>query len=178
MIRRAGRGGACFTALSQAGHSVSISARLRASRASASLFRRRSRSRRARARHVFPNPSGAALIDRIDAEKRVALIAVVGLCMRAVRYRGSHVPAIAAAGVKHRGHRAGFLELNITVAVSRAMPRARCWRFISEYQLHKIRPLADTTGREAKLTLLDSARSTGVAYSSRSSRTSPRPASI
>jgi len=44
--------------------------------------------------------------------------------------------------------------LNITVAVAESDATRALLALHSEYQLHKIRPLADTTGREAKLTLL------------------------
>jgi aspartokinase/homoserine dehydrogenase 1 len=95
------------------------------------------------------------LIDRIDAEKKLALIAVVGLGMRgrpgiAARtfsaLSGQRVNVVAIAQ--------GSSELNITVAVSESDTTRALVSLHNEFQLDKIRPLADTSGRESKLTLL------------------------
>lgn len=156
MIGVPGVAGRAFTALSQAGHSVSMISQ--ASSESSICF-------------VVPEPEAdhavAALeaafeperklhlIDRIDAEKRVALIAVVGLGMRGTSGIAARTfSAIAAAGVNIVAIAQGSSELNITIAVAESDATRALLALHSEYQLHKIRPLADTTGREAKLTLL------------------------
>jgi aspartokinase/homoserine dehydrogenase 1 len=95
------------------------------------------------------------LIDRLSAEKRIALIAVVGLGMRgrpgiAARtfsaLSGQRVNVIAIAQ--------GSSELNITIAVDESEAKEALVALHNEFQLDKVRPLADTSGRESKLTLL------------------------
>ena len=48
----------------------------------------------------------------------------------------------------------GSSELNITVAVAESQAREALVALHNEFQLDKVRPLADTSGRESKLTLL------------------------
>src|SRR5207248_9694197 len=95
------------------------------------------------------------LIDRLSAEKKIALVAVVGLGMRgrpgiAARtfsaLSGQHVNVVAIAQ--------GSSELNITIAVSEGDAARALVALHNEFQLDKIRPLADVSGRESKLTLL------------------------
>src|SRR5207244_8735843 len=95
------------------------------------------------------------LINRIDADKKLALIAVVVLLMRgrpgiAARtfsaLSGQRVNVIAIAQ--------GSSELNITVAVADSQAKDALVALHNEFQLDKVRPLADTSGRESKLTLL------------------------
>jgi aspartokinase/homoserine dehydrogenase 1 len=103
---------------------------------------------------AFKDERKDKLIDRIDTET-VALIAVVGLGMRgrpgiAARtfsaLAGDRVNVIAIAQ--------GSSELNITVAVAEEQANDALRALHREFQLHKIRPLADVSGRESKLTLL------------------------
>src|SRR5262249_44457620 len=103
----------------------------------------------------FKSERRLKLVDRITAEKRIALIAVVGLGMRGR-------PGIAARTFSAlSGHRVnviaiaqGSSELNITVAVSESQAKEALVALHNEFQLDKVRPLADTSGRESKLTLL------------------------
>jgi aspartokinase/homoserine dehydrogenase 1 len=156
MIGVPGVAGRAFTALSNAGHSVSMISQ--ASSESSICFvvpEAEADHAVAALEHVFESERKLLLIDRIDAEKRVAMIAVVGLGMRGTSGIAARTfSAIAAAGVNIVAIAQGSSELNITVAVSESDATRALLALHSEYQLHKIRPLADTTGREAKLTLL------------------------
>jgi len=156
MIGVPGVAGRAFTALSQAGHSVSMISQ--ASSESSICFvvpEAEADHAIAALETAFESERKLHLIDRIDAEKRVALIAVVGLGMRGTSGIAARTfSAIAAAGVNIVAIAQGSSELNITVAVAEGDATRALRALHSEYQLHKIRPLADTTGREAKLTLL------------------------
>jgi bifunctional aspartokinase / homoserine dehydrogenase 1 len=156
MIGVPGVAGRAFTALSQAGHSVSMISQ--ASSESSICFvvpEAEADHAIAALENAFDSERKLRLIDRIDAEKRVALIAVVGLGMRGTSGIAARTfSAIAAAGVNIVAIAQGSSELNITVAIAEGDSTRALRALHSEYQLHKIRPLADTTGREAKLTLL------------------------
>jgi aspartokinase/homoserine dehydrogenase 1 len=156
MIGVPGIAGRTFTALSQAGHSVSMISQA-SSEASICFVLPESESAHAVAalEEAFALERKAKLIDRIRAEKGVALIAVVGLGMRgrpgiAARtfsaLSGERVNIVAIAQ--------GSSELNITVAVAESDATRALQALHNEYQLDKLRPLADTSGRESKLTLL------------------------
>ncbi len=156
MIGVPGVAGRAFTALSQAGHSVSMISQA-SSESSICFVVPESEADHAVAalETAFEPERKLHLIDRIDAEKRVALIAVVGLGMRGTSGIAARTfSAIAAAGVNIVAIAQGSSELNITIAVAESDATRALLALHSEYQLHKIRPLADTTGREAKLTLL------------------------
>ncbi len=156
MIGVPGVAGRAFTALSQAGHSVSMISQA-SSESSICFVVPESEADHAVAalEAAFEPERKLHLIDRIDAEKRVALIAVVGLGMRGTSGIAARTfSAIAAAGVNIVAIAQGSSELNITIAVAESDATRAMLALHSEYQLHKIRPLADTTGREAKLTLL------------------------
>lgn len=156
MIGVPGVAGRAFTALSQAGHSVSMISQ--ASSESSICFvvpEAEADHAVAALEQVFEAERRLHLIDRIDAEKRVAMIAVVGLGMRGTSGIAARTfSAIAAGGVNIVAIAQGSSELNITVAVAESDATNALLALHSEYQLHKIRPLADTAGREAKLTLL------------------------
>jgi len=156
MIGVPGIAGRAFTALSQAGHSVSMISQA-SSEASICFVLPESESTHAVAalEEAFALERKAKLIDRIRAEKSVALIAVVGLGMRgrpgiAARtfsaLSGDRVNVVAIAQ--------GSSELNITVAVAESDATRALQALHNEYQLDKLHPLADTSGRESKLTLL------------------------
>jgi len=156
MIGVPGVAGRAFTALSQAGHSVSMISQ--ASSESSICFvvpEAEADHAMAALELVFKYERKLHLIDRIEAEKRVALIAVVGLGMRGTSGIAARTfSAIAAAGVNIVAIAQGSSELNITVAVAEDDATRALMALHAEYQLHKIRPLGDTAGREAKLTLL------------------------
>src|SRR5437763_2230286 len=156
MIGVPGVAGRAFSALAAAGHSVSMISQ--ASSESSICFvvpEAEADHAIAALENAFDSERKLHLIDRIDAEKRVALIAVVGLGMRGTSGIAARTfSAIAAAGVNIVAIAQGSSELNITVAVAEGDATRALRALHAEYQLHKIRPLADTTGREAKLTLL------------------------
>ncbi len=156
MIGIPGVAGRAFTALSQAGHSVSMISQA-SSEASICFVVPESEAAHAITAldDAFALERRLKLIDRIRAEKNVALIAVVGLGMRgrpgiAARtfsaLSGERVNIVAIAQ--------GSSELNITMTVAERDATRALVALHNEYQLHKIRPLADTSGRESKITLL------------------------
>jgi len=156
MIGVPGVAGRAFTALSQAGHSVSMISQA-SSEASICFVLPDTEADHAVAalEEAFALERKLKLVDRIQAQKQVALVAVVGLGMRgrpgiAARtfsaLSGDRVNVLAIAQ--------GSSELNITVAIAEGDVTRALLALHSEYQLDKIRPLADTSGRESKLTLL------------------------
>ena len=156
MIGVPGVAGRAFSALSNAGHSVSMISQA-SSEASICFVLPDGEAAHAVAalEEAFRDERKSKLIDRVRAEHDVALIAVVGLGMRgrpgiAARtfsaLSGAHVNVVAIAQ--------GSSELNITIAVSDADAPRALQALHNEYQLDRIRPLADTSGRESKLTLL------------------------
>ncbi|HSY47314.1 MAG TPA: bifunctional aspartate kinase/homoserine dehydrogenase I [Thermoanaerobaculia bacterium] len=156
MIGVPGVAGRAFTALSQAGHSVSMISQASSESSICFVVPEAEANHAVEAlEHAFDSERKLHLIDRIEAEKGIALIAVVGLGMRGTSGIAARTfSAIAAAGVNIVAIAQGSSELNITVAVAESDATRALLALHSEYQLHKIRPLADTTGREAKLTLL------------------------
>jgi aspartokinase/homoserine dehydrogenase 1 len=151
-----GVAGRAFTALSQAGHSVSMISQA-SSEASICFVLPESEADHAieALSEAFADERRLKLIDRIQAEKHVALVAVVGIGMRgrpgiAARtfsaLSGEHVNVLAIAQ--------GSSELNITAAVSEGDVARALTALHNEFQLDKVRPLADTSGRESKVTLL------------------------
>ncbi len=151
-----GVAGQAFTALSQAGHSVAMISQA-SSESSICLVLPESESAHAVAalERAFELERKLHLIDRIAAQKRVALIAVVGLGMRGhAGIAARTFSAISGAGVNIIAIAQGSSELNITVAVEEKDATAALRALHDEYQLHKVRPLADSGGREAALTLL------------------------
>jgi aspartokinase/homoserine dehydrogenase 1 len=156
MIGVPGVAGRAFTSLSQAGHSVSMISQA-SSEASICFVLPEAEAKHAidALENEFHAERKLKLVDRITAEHEVALVAVVGLGMR-------HRPGIAArtfsalsgARVNVIAIAQGSSELNITVAVSEAEAGDAIRALHAEFQLEKLRPLAETTGRESKLTLL------------------------
>jgi aspartokinase/homoserine dehydrogenase 1 len=95
------------------------------------------------------------LIDRIRNEQEIALIAVVGLGMRGRPGIAARTfSALSGAAVNVVAIAQGSSELNITIAVSEKDATRALQALHNEFQLDKLRPLADTSGRESKLTLL------------------------
>ncbi len=143
-----GVAGRAFGALSAAGHSVEASICFvipdaEAKHAVAAL------------ENAFALERKMKLIDRIDAETKIALIAIVGLGMRGRPGIAARTfSSLAAERVNVLAIAQGSSELNITVAVAEGDATRALLALHSEYQLDKVRPLADTTGRESKLTLL------------------------
>jgi aspartokinase/homoserine dehydrogenase 1 len=156
MIGVPGVAGRAFTALSQAGHSVSMISQASSESSICFVVPEAEADHAVSAlERAFDSERKLHFIDRIAAEKRVALIAVVGLGMRGTSGIAARTfSAIAAANVNIIAIAQGSSELNITVAVAEEDATRALLALHSEYQLHKIRPLAGTSSREAKLTLL------------------------
>lgn len=156
MIGVPGVAGRAFSALSQAGHSVSMISQA-SSEASICFVLPHSEAAHAVAalEEAFLLERKSKLIDRIRAENDVALIAVVGLGMRGRPGIAARTfSALSGARVNVVAIAQGSSELNITIAVSEEDATRALQALHNEYQLDKLRPLADTTGRESKLTFL------------------------
>jgi bifunctional aspartokinase / homoserine dehydrogenase 1 len=145
-----------FAALSEAGHSVSMISQASSESSICLVLPEREVADAVRAlRRAFAAEIETRLIDAIDVERHVALVAVVGLGMRGA-------PGIAARTFQAIGRQRinilaiaqGSSELNITVAINdEDVPRALI-SLHREYQLDRIRPLAHIQGREIDVTLL------------------------
>ena len=156
MVGVPGVAGRAFTALSSAGHSVSMISQA-SSEASICFVLPEEEAQHAIAalEEAFALERKMKLIDRISAEKNVAMIAVVGLGMRGrTGIAARTFSALAASGVNIVAIAQGSSELNITVAVAESDATEALQSLHAEYQLDRVRPLADTTGRESKLTLM------------------------
>jgi bifunctional aspartokinase / homoserine dehydrogenase 1 len=156
MIGVPGVAGRAFSALSQAGHSVSMISQA-SSEASICFVVPESEANHAvnALEEAFLLERKSKLIDRVRAEREIALIAVVGLGMRGRPGIAARTfSALSGASVNVVAIAQGSSELNITIAVSEKDATRALQALHSEYQLEKVRPLADTTGRESKLTLL------------------------
>ncbi len=156
MIGVPGVAGRAFTALAQAGHSVSMISQA-SSEASICFVLPESEADHAIAalEEAFAAERKMKLVDRIQAEKKVALVAVVGLGMRGRPGIAARTfSALSGAKVNILAIAQGSSELNITVAITEGEVNRALNALHHEYQLDKIRPLADTSGRESKLTLL------------------------
>ena len=156
MIGVPGVAGRAFGSLAQAGHSVSMISQASSESSICFVVPESEADHAVKALELAFEPERKLkLIDRIHAQKKLALIAVVGLGMRgkpgiAARtfsaLSGSRVNVIAIAQ--------GSSELNITVTVTEADAARALVSLHNEFQLEKLHPLADTSGRESKLTLL------------------------
>jgi aspartokinase/homoserine dehydrogenase 1 len=145
-----------FTALSKAGHSVSMISQA-SSESSICFVVPESEADHATAAldEAFAVERSLKLVDRVTAERRVALVAVVGIGMRGLPGIAARTfSALSGARVNVHAIAQGSSELNITVAVSEGDVTRALTALHSEYQLDKVRPLADVSGRESKLTLL------------------------
>src|SRR5262249_28333168 len=156
MIGVPGVAGRAFSALAAAGHSVSMISQASSESSICFVVPEEEADHAVRAlAHEFRSEKRLKLIDRLSAEKKIALIAVDGLGFRGrpgiarrtfSALSGQRVNVIAIAQ--------GSSELNITIAVAEAEAKDALVALHNEFQLDKVRPLADTSGRESKLTLL------------------------
>ena len=156
MIGVPGIAGRAFTALSEAGHSVSMISQA-SSEASICFVVPESEADHARRalEQTFELERARKLVDRIKVEKKVALIAVVGLGMKGKPGVAARTfSALSTEKVNIVAIAQGSSELNITVAVAEADAPRALLALHAEYQLDKLRPLAEITGRESKVTLL------------------------
>lgn len=151
-----GIAGRAFTALSSAGHSVVMISQA-SSEASICFVLPEGEAAHAVSalEDAFASERRLKLIERIHAENGIALIAVVGLGMRGRPGIAARTfSALSGEGVNVIAIAQGSSELNITIAVAEEDAARALLALHSEFQLDRIRPLADTSGRESKLTLL------------------------
>ena len=156
MIGVPGIAGRAFTALSEAGHSVSMISQA-SSEASICFVVPEAEAGHATGalERAFELEIQRKLVDRIKAEKNLALIAVVGLGMRGKPGIAARTfSALSAEKINIVAIAQGSSELNITVAVAEQDATRALLALHAEYQLDRLRPLAETTGRESKVTLL------------------------
>lgn len=156
MIGVPGVAGRTFTALAQAGHSVSMISQASSESSICFVVPEAEADHAVKAlERAFAEERRARLIDRIHAEKKLALIAVVGLGMRGRPGIAARTfSALSGARVNVIAIAQGSSELNITITVAEPDANRALVALHNEFQLDKIRPLADTSGRESKLTLL------------------------
>jgi len=156
MIGVPGIAGRAFTALSQAGHSVSMISQASSEASICFVVPETEADHATRAlEHTFELERKRKLVDRIKAEKKIALIAVVGLGMRGKPGVAARTfSALSAEKVNIVAIAQGSSELNITIAVAEQDATRALLALHAEYQLDKRRALAEITGRESKVTLL------------------------
>lgn len=151
-----GVAGRAFSALSQAGHSVSMISQASSEASICFVLPESETDHAVRAlEETFQLERRAKLIDKIRADRKIALIAVVGLGMRGRPGIAARTfSALSSDGVNIVAIAQGSSELNITIAVGEVDATRALLSLHAEYQLDKVRPLADTSGRESKLTIL------------------------
>lgn len=156
MIGVPGVAGRAFTALSNAGHSVSMISQASSEASICFVLPGDEAEHAVRAlEEAFREERRSKLIDRVRAEHDVALIAVVGLGMRGRPGIAARTfSALSGASVNISAIAQGSSELNITVAIDERDATRALQALHNEYQLDRLHPLADTSGRESKLTLL------------------------
>ncbi len=150
-----GIAGRTFSALSRAGHSVTMISQA-SSEASICFVVPESESGDCRRvlEDEFQLELGAKLIDAVKIERHLALIAVVGLGMRGTPGIAARTFAsLAAQKINIHAIAQGSSELNITVTIAAKDTGAALKALHREFQLDKLRPLADASGHEAELTL-------------------------
>lgn len=145
-----------FSALSAAGHSVSMISQASSESSICFVVPSSESEDCVRAlRETFELEMARGLVDDVRSTPRVALLAIVGLGMRGT-------PGIAARSFSALSRETinivaiaqGSSELNITVAIDESeVPRALV-ALHREFQLSKIRPLASTRAREAEVSIL------------------------
>ena len=156
MIGVPGVAGRAFGALAQAGHSVSMISQASSESSICFVVPEEESDHATKALdEAFEAERRLKLIDRIHAEKRVALIAVVGLGMRGrLGIAARTFSALSGHRVNIVAIAQGSSELNITIAVAEKDATRALLALHNEFQLDRVHPLADTSGRESKLTLL------------------------
>lgn len=156
MIGVPGVAARAFGALSHAGHSVTMISQA-SSESSICFVVPESEADECIAvlREAFAAERKMKLIDRIGAERQIALVAVVGLGMRGRPGIAARTfSALSVESVNILAIAQGSSELNITAAINERDVTAALRALHDEYQLDKLHPLAEVSGRESKLTLL------------------------
>jgi aspartokinase/homoserine dehydrogenase 1 len=156
MIGVPGIAGRAFSALSEAGHSVSMISQASSEASICFVVPEVEAQHACKAlENAFELERKRKLVDRIKAERNIALIAVVGLGMRGKPGVAARTfSALSTEKVNIVAIAQGSSELNITIAVAEQDATRALLALHAEYQLDKARPLAEITGRESKVTLL------------------------
>jgi aspartokinase/homoserine dehydrogenase 1 len=150
-----GIAGRTFTALSHRGHSVSMICQASSEASICFVVPDQESAACKRAlQQEFKVELQAKLIDTVRVESKLALIAVVGLGMRGT-------PGIAARSFSTLAQNKinvaaiaqGSSELNITVAIREKDVKQALLALHREFQLDKLRPLADATGHQLSVTV-------------------------
>lgn len=145
-----------FSALAAAGHSVSMISQSSSESSICFVVPEQEADHAVAAlEDAFALERKMKFVDRIRAERGVAMVAVVGLGMRG--RPGIAARTFSALSQEHVNVQAiaqGSSELNITATIAEDDVTRALLALHDEYQLDKIRPLADTSGRESKVTFL------------------------
>jgi bifunctional aspartokinase / homoserine dehydrogenase 1 len=145
-----------FAALAEAGHSVSMISQASSEASICFVVPEVEAAHAVKAlEEAFLLERKMKFIDRIRAEKGVALVAVVGLGMRGRPGIAARTfSALSSERVNVHAIAQGSSELNITATIAEEDVTRALLALHAEYQLDKIRPLADTSGRESKVSFL------------------------
>lgn len=156
MIGVPGVAGRAFTALSSAGHSVSMISQASSESSICFVVPAIEAKDAVRAlREAFALELSSGLIDAVEARREIALVAVVGLGMAGTPGIAARVfSALSREHINIVAIAQGSSELNITVVVEQKQAREAVQALHREFQLDKIRPLASNDGRDATLALL------------------------
>jgi bifunctional aspartokinase / homoserine dehydrogenase 1 len=145
-----------FTALAEAGHSVTMISQASSESSICLVVPEREAQHAARAlERAFAHEIRERFIDRIGVERDVALVAVVGLGMKGTPGIAARTfSAIARERINILAIAQGSSELNITIGIRKSdVPRA-LRALHAEYQLDRIRPLPDLAEHRTSITLL------------------------
>jgi aspartokinase/homoserine dehydrogenase 1 len=151
-----GIAGRAFSALSQAGHSVSMISQ-GSSEASICfvLPQAEAQSAAAALTACFADEIEAGLIERVRVQPGIALLSVVGLGMRGTPGIAARAfSALARERINILAIAQGSSELSITAAIIEGDVSAALRALHREFQLDRLRALGDAPPREATLTLL------------------------
>jgi len=155
MIGVPGIAARAFTALSHAGHSVSMISQA-SSEASICFVVPQSEVDAASAvlSRAFAQELDDRIIDAVRVEREVALVAVVGRGMAGLPGIAARAAApLAREKINIRAIAQGSSELNITLAIRHGDHPAALRALHREFQLDRLRPRPNTDGREASIAL-------------------------
>lgn len=144
-----------FAALSKGGHSVAMISQA-SSEASICFVvpERESAECKHALKSEFAVELAAGLIDAVRVEQKLALVAVVGLGMRGTPGIAARTfSTLAQKKINIAAIAQGSSELNITVAIKESDVDRALLALHREFQLDKLRPLADSTGHEVSMTI-------------------------
>ena len=144
-----------FAALSQAGHSVSMISQASSEASICFVVPAAEADDAVRALcRAFAAELESKVIDAVKVERPISLLAAVGLGMAGRPGIAARTTApLARDKVNIRAIAQGSSELNITLAVKEADASRALKALHAEFQLERLRPVADTHGRAASVIL-------------------------